>query len=141
MALSGKPLEGVSQKLGLLFQRGLNEALYTAVKSWQQCISLTVWEWLSNYRASRRWDMLCNLKMAPPRLFNDVETWAGFHDVKWESLIQNQMHRTIKVRICEHIQRTGQECKLAKGIVLGGKITAHFAAVLCYSFFAAFIVF
>lgn len=74
IALSGKLLEGVSQKLGLAFQRGLNEALYIAVKSWQQCICLTVWEWLSNYRASRRWDTLHNFKMAPSRLFNDVET-------------------------------------------------------------------
>ena len=74
VALSGKPLEGISQKLGPIFQRGLNEALYIAVKSWQRCISLTVWEWLSNYGASRGWDILHSLKMAPPRLFNDVET-------------------------------------------------------------------
>lgn len=59
--------------------------------------------------------MLRNLKMAPPGLFNDVETKDSFHGVKWESIIQNQLHRAIEVPICEHIQRTGQECKLSKG--------------------------
>lgn len=86
---------------------------------------LTLWEWLSNYGASRRWDMLHSFKMAPPRQFNDVETQESFHGVKWESVTHSQIHRTIKVPMCEYRQRSGQEYKLSEGLALGGKITAR----------------
>lgn len=140
---SGKPLEGVSQKLGLSSKEGSMKLYIQPLKAGNAVSAcLTLWEWLSNYGVSRRWDRLHSFKMAPPRRFNDVETQESFHGVKWESVTQSQIHGIIKGPMCEHRQReVDRNINCQRDLLWVVRLQLIFHAVLCYCLYAAFIGF